>query len=365
MWRYSLSYRKADKCKKEEKLIGLIGHFGGKAEHLDGQTVKTKVITKILIKEFGNGNIICKDTYGGAKKIIKHILSICQLELKCKNVIILPAQNGIRVFVPLLAFMNIIFHRKLHYIVIGGWLPEFLANRKLLVYFLKKFNYIYVETHKMKNNLNKLGLNNVVIMPNCKEIKIINENEINSNYTKPYKLCTFSRVMMEKGIEIAVNAVKEINNEYGEDFFSLDIYGQVDEKQKEWFEKIKSKFIKSIKYCGEVKYNKSTDVLKEYYALIFPTYYDGEGFSGTIIDAMAAGVPIIASDWKYNSEIIHEKKTGLIVKNCNAHNLAKVIKWSGNHSKEWKNMKKECIVEAKKYQPKQATEILINNIQVK
>ncbi len=36
------------------------------------------------------------------------------------------------------------------------------------------------------------------------------------------------------------------------------------------------------------------------------------GFAGTLIDAMAAGVPVIASNWKYNPEIVIENVTGRI-----------------------------------------------------
>ncbi|MFR3494185.1 MAG: glycosyltransferase [Blautia sp.] len=53
-----------------------------------------------------------------------------------------------------------------------------------------------------------------------------------------------------------------------------------------------------IRYKGMVPFNQSTEVLKNYDALLFPTYYEGEGFAGTIIDAFAAGLPVIASDWK-------------------------------------------------------------------
>jgi glycosyltransferase involved in cell wall biosynthesis len=49
-----------------------------------------------------------------------------------------------------------------------------------------------------------------------------------------------------------------------------------------------------------------TKVLRDYFALLFPIYYIGEGFAGTAIDAFSAGVPVIASDWKYNSEVIKE-----------------------------------------------------------
>ena len=44
--------------------------------------------------------------------------------------------------------------------------------------------------------------------------------------------------MRDKGIEDAVNAVVSVNTDLGVQAFSLDIYGQVDGAQIEWFESL-------------------------------------------------------------------------------------------------------------------------------
>jgi glycosyltransferase involved in cell wall biosynthesis len=58
---------------------------------------------------------------------------------------------------------------------------------------------------------------------------------------------------------------------------------------------MQKRFPEYVVYGGVVPFNKSVEVLKDYFAVLFPTYYEGEGFAGTIIDAHSAGVPIIAS----------------------------------------------------------------------
>lgn len=118
------------------------------------------------------------------------------------------------------------------------------------------------------------------------------------------KLCTFSRVMKEKGIEDAINAVVTANAVLEFQAFSLDIYGQVWGEYKERFDDIQKAFPKYVRYCGSVDADESVDVLKAYFALLLPTYYEGEGFAGTLIDAYSAGVPVIATDWRYNSEFV-------------------------------------------------------------
>ncbi len=110
--------------------------------------------------------------------------------------------------------------------------------------------------------------------------------------------------MKEKGIEDAVNAVENVNQKYGRTVFSLDIYGQIDDGYREKFEALQKQFPPYINYSGLISFDKSVETPKDYFALLFPTYYNGEGFAGTLIDAMAAGTPVIASDWKCNGEVV-------------------------------------------------------------
>ena len=336
-----------------KKRVCIIGHFGFGENLLNGQTVKTKIITKELENQLGKDEVSKIDTHGGKKKMLQLLFQLPVIMKNVKNIIMMPAHNGIRFFAPLLEFFNFFFHIKLHYVVIGGWLPEFLENKKRLQKNLKKFDGIYVETNTMKVNMEKLGFSNIYILPNCKELKILKENELVYATSKPFKLCTFSRVMKEKGIEDAVNAVEEINKKYDETIFTLDIYGQIDAMQTEWFESLQSRFLKDVSYKGLVPFDKSTDVLKNYYALLFPTYYEGEGFAGTLIDAMAAGVPIIASDWRYNSEIVQDNRTGFLIKN--SESLHEKLEFIKSNITLVNDMKKICIEEAKEYLPNIAT----------
>ena len=76
-------------------------------------------------------------------------------------------------------------NRKLHYVVIGGWLPEFLKNKRLLAKRLKHFDGIYVETNTMKKALIEQEFENVIVMPNCKKLHILDESELVYQTTEP------------------------------------------------------------------------------------------------------------------------------------------------------------------------------------
>lgn len=348
---------------KQLKAVSVIGHFGNSKLLLNGQTVKTKIITDELSKQLGNDEVLKLDTAGGKSTLLKAPFQCLKALKTAKNVIIFPAHNGVRVYVPLLSFFRKFFkNRKLHYVVIGGWLPEFLKTRKSLAKKLKRFDGIYVETNTMKRALEEQGFTNIVVMPNCKDLKILKPEELVYPTGEPYKLCTFSRVMKEKGIEDAVNAVKEVNEEAGRIVYTLDIYGQIDSGQAQWFENLQTTFPDYINYRGVVDYDKSVEVLKNYFALLFPTRFYTEGIPGTIIDAYAAGIPVIASKWESYSDIINDR-TGIGYDFDSENGLTENLLQAANITTIIFDKKTQCLTEAERYKPENIVRILIERIE--
>lgn len=344
------------------KKVCVIGHFGKGKKLLNGQTIKTKILTEELIRNYGEENVVTIDTHGGAKAIFRMFFEIAGAMRECENIVILPAHNGVKIIPRIIEFWNFFYKRKIHYDVVGGWLPNTLESMPRLIKMFSNYTGIYVEVDSMKCKLNELGLKNVFVIPNCKNLEIIQCDELSTLSAVPIKLCTFSRVMKEKGIEEAVRVIEALNRECNTVRYELDIYGQIDPNQTEWFNNLISSVSSGIRYCGLVDYNKSTDVLKNYHALLFPTFYSGEGFAGTIIDAMAAGVPVIASDWKYNSEVIVDGYNGMLFETHNVEALKRILYSVDFTSEEYMFMKKNCVLSATKYLPSVALRPLLERI---
>lgn len=343
------------KLQQDYRHIGVVGHF---TENADGQTVKTNILVSALNTELGAGSIVKIDTHGGVKALPNVLLLLLKNFSRCKALIMLPAQNGVKVFSPIFVILGKLFGRKIHYVVIGGWLPEMTKRKKWLAYFLKKFDGIYVETSSMKNALETQGFKSVFIMPNFKDLQILQEKDLVYTTKEPFAFCTFSRVMKEKGIEDAVTAIICLNKTAGKTVATLDIYGKIDNGYEEHFAELKLSFPSYIRYKGVFPPNKSVEILKNYFALLFPTYYEGEGFAGTLLDALSAGVPVIASDWKYNKEIVRDNKTGVLIKNS----LLDEIKKAVGCPARFNAFKLQCLQEAKKYSPKIAIIPIVNKL---
>lgn len=340
------------------KSVGICGHFGGNEKFFDGQTIKTKIIYKELCDKLGVNKVSKLDSFNWKKHPFDLLRKTILLIKENENIIIMPGQNGLKAFVTIFYILNIIYKNRLHYIVIGGWLPEFLIKHPLLIKMLKKYDSIYVETQSMIDALSKISINNVFLLPNCKDLKILSQNDLIYHYREPFPLCTFSRVMKEKGIEEAIKTVETINRNTGRVVYTLDIYGQIDSNQTKWFEKLKKDFPDFINYKGVVPFDESVEVLKKYFVLLFPTYYEGEGFAGTLIDALASGTPVVASNWKYNAEII-SNNVGYIFNDNNEFYDCLINLY--RHPESIRNKKISCIKKASEYQPANTIKVLLEN----
>ncbi|GMQ29577.1 glycosyltransferase [Algoriphagus confluentis] len=65
---------------------------------------------------------------------------------------------------------------------------------------------------------------------------------------------------------------------------------------------------------------------KSFHCFLFPSWY--EGFSGALVEAMMAGIPIIASDIPMNLEAIEDKKSGLVFPVNQVNALASQMTWA-------------------------------------
>lgn len=333
--------------KKSKKKLGMIGHFGGNESFFDGQTVKTKIYNEELLKR--GYEIQRVDTYYKKSKPLKLVLDTLKCLIGNKNILVLLSRNGMRFYFPLLYFASKYGGRRIYHVVTGGNLDVHVERYPKFRKYLSEFEVNWVQTESLRKKLNEKGILNSEVMPNFKRLNIT--KDIDKEYREPYRFCMFSRVMREKGIEEAIHAVEELNTQKGRRVCELDIYGQVDSRYAERFDEVMSCASDAVKYKGAVDYDKSAETLRDYYALLFPTFWEGEGFPGTVIDAFAAGIPVVATDWNCNSEVVHNGINGIVYPNSEIGDLLQAIECIISMRDGICEMKKNCIETAKRYTP--------------
>ncbi len=334
------------------KKVGIVGHFGLGHELLNGQTIKVKVLFQEFQNQLGIDNTMAVDTHGGAKKVPSMIFNTIKMFQQCENCMVLPAYKGVLLFTPLFTLLNTIYHRKTYYIVVGGWLDSYLDKYKWLKKQLKNYTAICVETTTMKKALEKRGFDNIALMANCKELTQLSALDLKYSFRPPYEICTFSRVMKGKGIENLINAVIQVNEKAGHIVYTLDIYGEVWKDYVHEFTVMQKSFPEYIRYKGSVNYDKSVEILKNYFALVFPTLFYTEGIPGTIIDAYAAGLPVISSRWESFSDVVEDNITGIGYEFGSDKALRETLEMIERNPQIVINMKEACLRKSKSYLPK-------------
>jgi len=330
------------------KEFGICGAFDFQEKYTGGQSVKTREFYYALADTIGKKEIEILESTGYKKHPLTFLWQFICLMKECQNVIVFPANKGVKVFSPLCRITKRIFHTKTYYNVIGGWLAKITDENPKLIHHLQSFDSILVETNIMKAELAERGITNVIRLANFKRIQPIAQNNIKES-SFPIKLCYFSRVTKLKGIADAVHVVNRINKSGVRCTF--DIYGPVADGYNEEFEDLKKEFGEWITYKGTIAPIESVNTVAQYDIQLLPTHYKTEGIPGSILDSYFAGVPVVAARWNSFSDIVIDGCTGVGYDIENEESLYRVLSDLIENKAKINEMKHMALRESKKYMP--------------
>ena len=135
-----------------------------------------------------------------------------------------------------------------------------------------------------------------------------------------------ARMLKEKGVEEFCNAAAIVKIEFPNADYVM--YGKEEPATIECITEYQKKGV--VQYMGVT--SNVAEVLKDSTALVATTYR--EGSSRVIMEAMACGRPVIASDTIGCNHLVEDKKTGYHVKMKDVEGFAKAIKKLLNMEKE-------------------------------
>lgn len=236
--------------------------------------------------------------------------------------------------------------KNIYYWAVGGTMHVRLEEPQFDPEPYKKLKAIYVQSPQIVEGLKKFGINNAIHVNNSKRIDYI--PDISRRNNDKVRFVFLSRVHPDKGCAMIANSAKRLNELGYHDRFVVDFYGKIDERYSEFLPMIES--IDNVNYKGflDLTSNKGYDTLATYDMMLFPTYWDGEGFPGIVIDAYISGVPIIASNWNCNEEVI-DAQTGVIIPHHNEEALFNAMKNTLDGVYNLKQMAADCQARAKEY----------------
>lgn len=326
------------------KRVILVGPCGGGETPKNGASAKNFHLVKYLMEK--GLSCLCIDTEHWKKNPFV-LLRLLFHTLFSTDSTFIVAANSMSSY-KIIHFMSILpGTRTLIYWVIGGCVADWMKDGKVKTAPYKAVTKFFVEGRRMQQTLAEIGFRNVVVVPNFKHIRYIPERK--ERYDGVLHFVFLSRIIPEKGCDTIIEAAKMLN-ETSHTRFAIDFWGPFEGSYKSTFLK-KIETIDNVNYQGflDLSSPENYDTLANYDIMLFPTYWHGEGFPGIIIDAFVAGLPVIATDWNFNADIIKHGETGVILKDNTVKELHDAMLSFIEGKENLKAMRENCRREAHKY----------------
>lgn len=182
--------------------------------------------------------------------------------------------------------------------------------RPIFTDYIKKADKILVLSYDFKKALIDLGVDNekIVITSTMVETnKYIPNNKV---FNKPFSVLFCSRIIKEKGPFELLNAIPLVIKKYPDTKFIFIGDGKDLKKLKKNSKKLG--YEKNIVFTGYISLEEKITMFKKSHIFVFPSLY-GEGFPTVILEAMAAGLPVITTPNAGLADAIENNKEGLIL----------------------------------------------------
>jgi glycosyltransferase involved in cell wall biosynthesis len=170
---------------------------------------------------------------------------------------------------------------------------------------------------------------------NCDKFKPT-EDKINSNIKKILFVGGLDQAHYFKGVDILLNAVASLPEKNWE----LTIVGEGNLKNNYQKMAVDLKIEKQVKFLGKIN---SPDLPKIYQSadiFVLPSINSNEAFGIVLIEALACGVPVIASNLPGVRAVFNDKQEGLIIEPKNMADLKNKLELLLNNDELRENMSK-------------------------
>jgi glycosyltransferase involved in cell wall biosynthesis len=179
--------------------------------------------------------------------------------------------------------------------------------RGLALAVLRRTTYFLPETKMLARELvADAGLpeDHLLVLPNFLPDDVFGAKLSPKRYSG--KCAFFGQIKREKGVFDILDALG------GAAGVICDFYGPVLDRDREEFLRLISKH-SNLSYRGTLEPGGVSGIVAGYDAVLLPTYHSGEGYPAVILEAYAAGVPVVATNWLSLPEMVEDGVRGFLV----------------------------------------------------
>lgn len=280
--------------------------FVGPVATIGGPAIKNSVTLRHLDP---NGDFKVVNTY--RRDLTNRIMGVARPLLSHdRQMVVATSAKGRRVLLPLMyskSRRDPLFRCSI--ICIGGTVADEAESNPRYIGYLNAADVVATETAGVLSQLVALGVekSRLHLMTNFVDGLVTRRAVRLRGFDKPLRFIFLSSVRDKKGIGTMLTAFRAALARGLE--ASLDIFGPI---RPDFDRSLLDGICDSepISYGGVIPNDDVVNVLAGYDCFVFPTEYETEGFPAVLVEAMAAGLPIIASDACFNSEIVCEGANG-------------------------------------------------------
>jgi glycosyltransferase involved in cell wall biosynthesis len=136
----------------------------------------------------------------------------------------------------------------------------------------------------------------------------------------PFKLLFVGSLIPLKGLDVLLNALARVNSL---PLWTLTVAGDGPKKDHLKSFATDLKIDKNIRFLGSISPDGIPQLMNDHHLLILPSYQEGR--PNVVLEAMAAALPVLATDIKGTRELIQHSKTGWLVPPGDADKLAEKL----------------------------------------
>lgn len=305
-----------------KRRVILIGRINCSHLPIGGETGKNQVLVSVLQKYV---DVVALDFYRNKKRPWVYLQTLWAL-LRYSQATIILSTTASNIYPLLKAFKMLGVKRKIIHWIIGGEFDRFVEAGRFDLEVLNVAEWHLVQSKVMAAHLRKSGLKGVKYIPNFRKMPDLHLKHV-YHPDGMVRFVYMSRIMKEKGVGEILQCAERLNALSYHSMYIIDFYGYLDELFQSEFSQVIQK-LPNVNYKGvlNLKDMAGYEILASYHAMLFPTFHPSEGIAGAIIDAYIAGVPVIASDWNHNREVVKDGETGIIVPSRDTDALFEVMK---------------------------------------
>lgn len=239
---------------------------------------------------------------------------------------------------------------KIPYVVYGRGsdIYPFKMEKILVRAILNNADSVIALTEYMRKEMQKISNKEILVIPNG--IDMDRSNNLSPNFkesadTKKKIMIFVGNLRPEKGLSYLIEAMDYITRNN----INIHLLLVGEGSQRENLEKLVDKLNinDKVTFSGKATTEEVTVYLKNSDVFVLPSLH--EGFPNVLLEAMASGLPIVATDVNGVNEIVEDRKNGFLVRPKNSKEIAEKILLLLDDEDLRKNICKENRKKASKY----------------